>query len=253
MSKAKYTHRKERREMRRRISSGDYDQIMPIVPCTSKPNKKRVGPVQAINEAQGQLITQILSKDIIFATGPAGTGKTYIPAALAADALQDGSIGRIIISRPMVGVGENMGFLPGDEHEKYMPWVQPISEVFDERLGKGYHQNLVKVGNIQYRPLQMMRGSSFKDTWILLDEAQNTTPEQMKMFVTRIGDNCKMIINGDLFQSDLRDRWGNKLESGLEDCIARLSRHPSIGHIDFQVSDIVRHGLIKDILTAYSR
>lgn len=213
--------------------------------------RRNLKPLEALTEAQGHLITSILTRDITFITGFAGSGKTYIASALASEKLMDGEIDRIIICRPMQSCGEDMGFLPGDLNEKYAPWVQPVMDVLEERMGKTCAEYMVKIGRIQWQPLQFMRGKSLKDSWVILDEAQNTTPEQMKMFLTRIGEGSKMIINGDIDQSDLFDRHGAAQLSGLADAIDRLYGLPEIGHVNFELEDIVRHGIIRKILSRY--
>ena len=167
------------------MREGSYDTLQQRTSVQHKPpSKKQLGPIEAKTEAQGDLLAHIHTKDIVFATGPAGTGKTYVSAGCAADELKDNLIEKIVVCRPMQSCGEDMGFLPGDQHEKYAPWVQPVADVLEERLGKSHVEYLVKSGRVQYQPLMTMRGSSFKDSWILMDEAQNTTPEQMKMFLT---------------------------------------------------------------------
>lgn len=214
-------------------------------------NTKR-RPVSALTEAQGHYITNILNKTITFGVGPAGTGKTYIAAALAADALASGDAESVVICRPMVGCDEDMGFLPGREDEKYLPWIEPLIDVLEERLGKSQVHMYLKNGRIQAKPLMLMRGKTHKDTWVLLDEAQNTTPNQMKMFLTRVGEGSKIIIDGDLQQSDLRDKRGVVQQNGLEDAVWRLQGIADIGIVEFDMADIVRHGLVREILEAYS-
>ncbi len=252
MSKGKAGKRKQRREIQRRIRNQDYAELPDQETLHTAPQRrKQRGPIEAKTQAQGQLMVQIDNKDIVFATGPAGTGKTYVSAGSAADQLAQGSIEKIIVCRPMQACDEDMGFLPGTEAEKYAPWVAPVAAVFEERLGKSYVESLVKGKRIEYMPLMTMRGASFKDAWILLDEAQNTTPEQMKMFLTRIGENCKMIISGDIRQSDRKDSHGSPLSNGLDDALYRVSKIPAVGHVAFTVDDIVRHGIIRDILAQY--
>lgn len=208
-------------------------------------------PLEALNEAQGQLIATIQTRDIVFATGPAGTGKTYITTSLACEALQRGEIHKFVATRPMVACGEDMGFLPGVEAEKYAPWVEPIMDVLEERLGKSHVEGLMKTGRIEFKPLMFMRGKDWKSTWVLLDESQNTTTQQMKMFLTRIGKGSKLIIDGDISQTDLTDRYGQAIRSGLLDASERLGRIPEVGHIHFTREDIVRHGLVRKILECY--
>lgn len=215
--------------------------------------RRNAKPLEAQTEAQAHLMMAIDNKDIVFITGPAGTGKSYIPSAMAAESLNNGEIERIVIARPMQSCGEDMGFLPGDISEKYAPWVQPIMDVLEERLGKSCAEYMVKCGRIQWSPLQFMRGKSIKSSWVILDEAQNTTPEQMKMFLTRMGEGSKLIINGDLNQSDLHDRRGASVVSGLADAIDRFYDVPQVAHVHFELEDIVRHGLIREILIRYNR
>lgn len=214
-------------------------------------NKKNTRPLEAKTETQGQMISQILAKDIVFVTGPAGTGKTYIAASMAADLFREEKVERIIITRPMIACGEDMGFLPGDMDEKYAPWAAPVLDVLEERLGNGFAKYLLKHKQIVLSPLQYMRGASLKDSFVICDEAQNMTPAQMKMFLTRLGHGSKMVIDGDIKQSDLVDHRGIVQLSGMEDAQHRLGRIPEIGFIEFTRDDIVRHGITKKILQAY--
>lgn len=244
---SKRSHQTRQDKIRAKDEHDSLDHTAPPPRVT----RRNLKPLQAMTEAQGHLITSILTRDITFTTGYAGTGKTYLAAALAAEKLMDGEIERIIICRPMQSCGEDMGFLPGDLNEKYAPWVQPVMDVLEERMGKTCAEYMVKIGRIQWQPLQFMRGKSLKDSWVILDEAQNTTPEQMKMFLTRIGEGSKMIINGDIDQSDLLDRHGVAQLSGLADAIDRLYGLPEVGHVNFELEDIVRHGIIRKILQRY--
>ncbi len=227
------------------------EQFAPEQEQSARLLRRNMRPLEAQTEAQVHLIHAIETKDITFITGPAGTGKSYIPGALASEKLTSGEIDKIVITRPMQSCGEDMGFLPGDISEKYAPWVQPIMDVLEERLGKSCAEYMVKCGRIQWSPLQYMRGKSIKSSWVILDEAQNTTPDQMKMFLTRMGEGSKLIINGDLHQSDLHDRRGDVRLSGLADAIDRLYGLPQVAHIHFELDDIVRHGLIREILVRY--
>lgn len=202
-------------------------------------------PIEALNEAQKRYINAIKNFLLTFATGPAGTGKTWICSALAAQALESKQIEKIIITRPAIEAGENLGFLPGELEEKFDPYLQPFRDVLNERLGKTFVEYLIKNGIIEAAPLAYMRGRTFKDAWVILDEAQNTTPAQMKMFLTRIGSNCKVIVNGDTAQKDIRG------ESGLDDAVARLTWIPTVKHIHFTHEDVVRSGIVQDIIQSY--
>lgn len=236
--------RKSRRD-RRRLENFEEDYIVPRIKAKSSK------PLEAKNEAQGQLIASIKSRDITFVTGPAGTGKTYISAALAAEQLSSNQIEQLIIIRPMQECGEEMGFLPGELQDKYEPWIEPVIDVLNERLGKSHVENLRKSQRIVAKPLQYMRGKSFKDCWIIMDESQNVTADQMKMFLTRIGENSKMIIDGDINQTDLKGYKGVTIESGLARAVKSLKGIPQIGFVEFTEDDIVRHGIIKEILKRF--
>lgn len=250
---AKRRERDQRRKLRRHaeaypdlVANQELydDNVVPI-------HNKRPKSLEAKTEAQGQLIAQIKTKDITLVTGPAGTGKTYVTASLAAEMFVQQQVEKIIITRPMVACGEDMGFLPGDMDEKYAPWIAPIMDVLEERLGESYVKYLVKAKKIEMCPLQFMRGASMKQAFIICDEAQNVSQEQMKMFLTRIGEGSKMVIDGDMRQSDLTDNRGISQLSGLEDAIRRLKRIPEIGFVEFTREDIVRHGITRKILEAY--
>jgi phosphate starvation-inducible PhoH-like protein len=209
--------------------------------------KRDTSPITAKNEAQKRYLAAMRSSVLTFATGPAGTGKTWLCAALAAQMLEKGEVEKIIITRPAVEAGENLGFLPGEIEDKFDPYLQPFRDVLDERLGKTFVEYLIKMGRIEASPLAYMRGRTFKNAIVILDEAQNTTPTQMKMFLTRIGQDAKVIVNGDIAQKDVRGT------SGLEDAVARLSFIPSVKHVQFQRSDIVRSGLCQEIVECYEK
>lgn len=212
---------------------------------TRRTEKVDRSPITPMNEAQRRYIGAIKSFDLTFATGPAGTGKTWLCAALAAQALNEGHIDKIIITRPAVEAGEHLGFLPGELEEKFDPYLQPFRDVLNERLGKSFVEYLLKMGRIEATPLAYMRGRTFKNAYVILDEAQNTTPMQMKMFLTRIGHNCKVIVNGDMSQKDIHG------QSGLDDAVARLAWIPAVKHVKFGKEDIVRSGLVGEIVKAY--
>jgi phosphate starvation-inducible PhoH-like protein len=182
---------------------------------------------------------------MLFGIGPAGTGKTYIATKWAAMQLQNGTFDKIVISRPAVSVGEKHGFLPGDLREKMEPWLMPILDVLGEVFDKTKLESYFKFGKIEIAPLAYMRGRTFKNAIILLDEAQNCTPDQIKMFLTRIGEGSKMIVTGDMKQSDF------KKDNGLSDFINRFQAVEGIEIVEFDKSDIQRHHLISDILKMY--
>jgi len=238
----KKQERKNRKEQRRLEKHG-FEVITPP--------RKNIQPLQAKTEAQGQFIAGIIKNDIMFGLGPAGTGKTFVSTSLAAEALANGEIEKIIFTRPMVEAGEKMGHLPGGLDEKYAPWVQPLVSVLNTKLGVNDVEGKMKSQKIEALPLMFMRGRSLDNAWIILDEAQNTTPEQMKMFLTRIGENSKIIIDGDITQSDLVDFRGESIPNGLQDALDRLSGIGGIDKVEFTEEDIVRNPLIKTILQRY--
>lgn len=203
--------------------------------------------IKALTPTQARYIASIESKVITFGVGIAGSGKTFISAGLAAQALLDGKTQKIIVTRPTVEVGETLGFLPGSVAEKFEPYIAPVRDVLQHILGPGHLGYALRHNKIVPVPLSLMRGMSLDDSWILLDEAQNSTPAQMKMFLTRIGKNTKVIVNGDLGQSDLpKDTL-----SGLEDAIMRFGHYPEMGLVEFGEEDCVRSGIVRRILEGY--
>jgi len=200
--------------------------------------------VKPLNFIQGEYLRAIQSNQIIFGVGSAGTGKTYVAATYAAGELFHRRIQKIIVTRPNVETGRGLGFLPGTLEEKYAPYLEPFDNVFNRCLGKGFYEYALKAKDIEPRPLGFMRGSTFDNCIVLLDEAQNATREEMKMLLSRIGKNCKMIISGDVDQSDIPD-------SGLSDAIHRLDRIPDIEVVRFLDEDIVRSKMCKQIILAY--
>lgn len=198
---------------------------------------------------QKKFIDAVKAHDVVFAVGPAGTGKTYIAVALAVRALKNKEIKKIIITRPAVEAGENLGFLPGDLQEKIDPYLRPIYDALDDMIPseklKYYRENRV----IEIAPLAYMRGRTLSNAFILLDEAQNTTPMQIKMFLTRLGKNSKLIINGDRTQVDLKPNQ----KSGLEDAIGILKNVKGIGFCELDHKDVVRHQIVQEIIKAYDK
>lgn len=243
---ARNNRKSSRREKRKARTSFRQEEDQLAQRYHNEP-RRRPKPLEARTESQGLYISHILHSTITFGTGPAGTGKTYVAAALAAEQLEAKEIEKIIITRPAVEADEQYGFLPGELEEKFEPWLQPFMDVFEERLGKSHVENLIKLGKIEARPLGYMRGSTFKNAWIILDEAQNTTVKQMKMFLSRIGEGSKMIINGDIKQTDLP----RNIMSGLEDAVQRFARKKGFSAVEFTRDDIVRHGIVRTVIDAY--
>ena len=189
------------------------------------------------------------SKNITFAIGPAGTGKTYVAVAKAVSALKEGKVNKIILSRPAVEAGEKLGFLPGDLKEKVDPFLRPIYDALYSMLP--FEQVEKKINNnvIEIAPIAFMRGRTLEDSFIILDEAQNTTKTQMKMFLTRLGKNSQMVVVGDITQIDLI----SEKESGLTDALKKLKKINDIGFIELNETDVVRHDIVKKIINAYEK
>ena len=207
-------------------------------------NIQKVRPLEAKTENQKDYIISIIENDIVFCSGPAGSGKSYIAAGIAANHLHKGEIENIIITRPLVCTGKDIGSLPGEMGEKIAPYLLPMKENFKHFLGRNYYGHYSNGGQIQYKPLEVMRGSTFHNSYMILDEAQNCTEDQIKMFVSRMGKNSKVLINGDIEQNDLRGR------SGLSYCMNKLSNLEGIGICKLDYRDIQRNGIIGRFLRA---
>jgi len=208
-------------------------------------NNNQYNPFTAKNTNQKKLFNYLDSFEIIIAHGAAGTGKTACAVSKACEYLHENKVDKIIVSRPSVESGESIGFLPGEISDKFAPWLAPVRGIMNEILGKSHVDSLVRSGKIEAIPLGFCRGQTFNDAYILLDEAQNTSPEQMKMFLTRIGHNSKMVITGDNEQTDIRG------QNGLEDVVNKIAWMPSVKIICFGREDIVRNSIISDILSSY--
>jgi phosphate starvation-inducible PhoH-like protein len=200
------------------------------------------------NTAQEDYVDALLDKRMVFAVGPAGTGKTLLAVLRAIKALRDGEVTKIVLTRPAVSVDEDLGFLPGDLNAKMAPWTRPLFDVFEEYYGLVETKRMLEEGTIEICPLGFMRGRTFKNTYVILDEAQNTTIDQMKMVLTRIGENSSMVITGDLRQ---HDRGYEK--NGLSDFLERLStsRAKSMAVCKFERKHVERDPLVSDVLGIY--
>jgi phosphate starvation-inducible PhoH-like protein len=240
--KGRKAQQQQRNEGKARHKFAEHDDSMPVHA------KREVKPISAKNERQADYIHSINENTITFGAGPAGTGKTYVATGLAIQALESKLIERIVITRPIVDCDEEQGFLPGDLEEKFAANLEPFWDVLYERLGENKTKYLMEQGRIITAPLGKMRGRTFKNAWVILDEAQNTTKKQMEMFLTRMGVNTKLIINGDLRQVDLE----RDVISGLRDGMKRLRKIPSIGVVEFRPEDSVRHGMLRQIIDAYA-
>lgn len=204
-------------------------------------------PIKGKSAQQQQLIKAFHNKDLIFAVGPAGTGKTYLSIALAVQALKEKAVKKIILSRPAVEAGEKLGFLPGDMKDKIDPYLQPLYDALEDMLPPVKLQDMIEKHVIQIAPLAFMRGRTLSDAIVILDEAQNTTPAQIRMFLTRMGWNTKMIVTGDLTQIDLP----RSQQSGLKEALRVLSDVDDIEIVKLSSKDIVRHKLVTQIVNAY--
>ena len=206
-------------------------------------------PVKPRSDRQQQLVEAFCRNDMVFAVGPAGTGKTYLSIALAVKALKEKTIKKIILSRPAVEAGEKLGFLPGDMKEKLDPYLQPLYDALEDMLPAAKLQDLMEKHVIQIAPLAFMRGRTLSEAVVILDEAQNTTCAQLRMFLTRMGWNSKMIITGDMTQIDLPSHT----KSGLKEALEILRDIEGIGVVELGQKDIVRHKLVTRIVNAYEK
>lgn len=200
--------------------------------------------VKPLNTIQSIYLEAIQENDIIFGIGSAGTGKTYVAAAYAASQLYHKRVNKIILTRPNVETGRSLGFLPGTLEEKYAPYLEPFDSVFSHTLGKGFYEYALKSKDIEPRPLGFMRGATFDNCIVLVDEAQNATKTEFKMLLSRIGKNCKIIVSGDTEQTDIPD-------SGLSDAVSRLKCVEGIEVVKFLDTDIVRSRMCREIILAY--
>ena len=204
-------------------------------------------PVRVKNMTQKKDVEAIQKSDVVFGIGPAGTGKTFLAVFCAVAAFKKGEVSKIILTRPAVEAGESLGFLPGDLKEKVDPYLRPIYDSLYAILGQGTTDRLIERGVIEIAPLAYMRGRTLEEAFVILDEAQNTTDAQMKMFLTRLGFNSKMVVNGDVTQVDLP----GKVHSGLITAMHILEGIDQIKFVEFSASDVVRHPVVAKIIKAY--
>lgn len=208
--------------------------------------ERHLSPILPLTERQAEYLDALGRSPQVIVLGPAGTGKTYIAGTRAADQLRQRRISKVVITRPNVPAGRSLGFFPGSLEEKIAPWVAPLTEAMKERMGAGAFEIALKAGDIEIVPFEVMRGRTFKDCLVILDEAQNTTTNEIKMFLTRIGDDCQVIINGDVSQTDLRET------SGLRTVIHLVkSRMMPIPVVEFTRADIVRSGICAEWVAAF--
>ncbi len=230
------------------VNEGNDDKLPSIASdciCITTSGK----PVKPKTLGQKKYVETINKNTIVFGVGPAGTGKTYLAVAMAVKAFRAKEINRIILTRPAVEAGEKLGFLPGDLQQKVDPYLRPLYDALFDMLGADNFQKYHEKGSIEVAPLAYMRGRTLDDSFIILDEAQNTTPEQMKMFLTRLGFNSKIVVTGDVTQIDLPD--GKK--SGLKEAVKILKGIDDIETVRFTEKDVVRHRLVQDIIKAYEK
>ena len=230
-----------------RFSNGDKNSTLDpktMSEIVLKTKKRHIFPRSA---NQAVYIQEMMKNELVFGLGPAGTGKTYLAVALAVSMMLEGKIDKIILSRPAVEAGENLGFLPGDLKEKVDPYLRPLYDALYEMLPAEHVDKKLAIGEIEIAPLAFMRGRTLANAFIILDEAQNTTPMQMKMFLTRLGENSRMVVNGDLSQVDLP----RGTISGLKDALDTLGKVSNISSVTFTSTDVVRHGLVAKIVQAY--
>lgn len=206
-------------------------------------------PIRVKNAGQKHYVESVKAQDVVFGIGPAGTGKTFLAVVMAIAALKKGQVQKIILTRPAVEAGENLGFLPGDLKEKVDPYLRPVYDALYQIFGTDHTNRLMERGVIEIAPLAYMRGRTLEDAFVILDEAQNTTIAQMKMFLTRLGFNSKMIVNGDTSQIDLP----KGVVSGLVHAERTLKNIKQIAFVNFESSDVVRHPVVAEIIEAYDK
>jgi len=206
-------------------------------------------PVKPHTQTQREYVRAIANSDLTFAIGPAGTGKTYLAMAMAVHALREGKASRLILTRPAIEAGERLGFLPGDIQAKVDPYLRPLFDALYDMMDLEKAQRLIQQGVIEVAPLAFMRGRTLNDSFVILDEAQNTTPEQMKMFLTRFGFGSKAVVTGDITQTDLP----RGQISGMNQVREILPGIPGIAFVYFSDQDVVRHALVQRIIQAYER
>lgn len=237
--------RAERRASRR---NGNVTEITAGVSPELDEPRRKPSRLECKTEAQYHYRESIRKNILTVGSGPAGTGKTYVCTKWACEELEARRINKIIVTRPALeAADEQMGFLPGTLEEKFAPYFEPFRAIMADHFGQTHLDNLMKRGRIEVAPMAYIRGLTFEDAIIILDEAQNTTPKQMKLFLTRVGENARVIVNGDIDQKDIKGK------SGLEDLITRIEGMPSVNHIAFEEDDIVRSGFVKDILMRYRK
>jgi phosphate starvation-inducible PhoH-like protein len=232
-------------EMRMKGINSQYAEMMDDIICFTTRGK----PIKAKTLGQHRYIDAIRHNDIVFGIGPAGTGKTYLAMAMAITAFKNGDVSRLILTRPAVEAGEKLGFLPGDLQDKVDPYLRPLYDALFEIMGPEAFERNMEKGLIEVAPLAYMRGRTLENAYIILDEAQNTTPAQMKMFLTRFGAGSKVIVTGDVTQIDLPS--GKR--SGLIEAQRVLKGIKGIDFIEFDYSDVVRHRLVQRIIEAYEK
>ncbi len=229
------------------VDNDAMDSLQDLTQCIALTSKGK--PLSAKTIGQAKYINAIRKKSIVFGVGPAGTGKTYLAVALAAVAFKNKQVDKIILTRPAVEAGEKLGFLPGDLGAKVDPYLRPLYDALQEMFGLETYAKLIERGAIEIAPLAYMRGRTLSNAFIILDEAQNTTKEQMKMFLTRMGEGSKIVVTGDITQIDLP----NKETSGLVNAIEILKDVDDIDIIKLSSKDVVRSELVQAIVDAYSK
>lgn len=226
-------------------SAAEVSNVVPMV--QDEVRRKDTTPLTPRTANQADYIDAIRSKDLIFASGSAGCGKTYIASVLAADFLSSKAVERIIVTRPVLNADEDMGFLPGGINEKFDPYFRPVKDTLIKRLGESAFKYHLEHGKIEIAPFAYMRGRSFENAFVILDEAQNVTPAQMKLFLTRIGEGCIVVVNGDITQCDLPKGTAN----GLQDAMHRFPDDDDVTGILFSELDCVRSHICRKALAAY--
>ena len=226
-----------KRSVRANRRSGRFQESAEIIPLPKSKHQaeRNAPPIRPLNAAQADYLDALRSHPQVIAMGPAGSGKTWIAAAYAADLFRSGQIARIILTRPNAPCGRSLGFFPGSIDDKFAPWAAPVLDALKERMGGAAFDIARKNGNIELAPFEVMRGRSWRNAFVLLDEAQNATPEQMKMFLTRIGENCQVVVNGDADQSDIKETSGLRV---ILDLVSRKGLPVPV--IAFTHADIVR-------------